>query len=117
MYEIRKFKVVNFALIWMFIAAVNYLVIGLLFVLLFTGIMSALEGALFGSGAFGGVSIFGFLGGFLFGLLIVAVVSFLIGLLSAATYNFISARMNKGLQLDIVQLVEKVEPQPRTKNK
>jgi len=104
MYEIRKFKLINFALVWMYVAVANYLIFGILY-----GVFFAVIGGLFSGGSildeFGSFGVIG--GGFLFGILVVALLGFLGGLLTAAIYNLISLKMNRGLQLDIAQIVEK----------
>jgi hypothetical protein len=110
MYEIRKVKIINFANLIMLLAVANYLIFGLIYFFIFTMFL----GIYTGDSIFENIG-YGFLFGYLIGLLAVALFSFLAGLLTGAVYNFISLKMNKGLQIDIAQLVEKEEPLPAKK--
>lgn len=110
MYEIRKVKIINFATLTMLLAVANYLIFGLFYFFIFTMAL----GIFTGESIFNNIG-FGFLYGYLFGLLAMALFGFLTGLLTGAVYNFISLKMNKGLQIDIVQLVEKESSPPAKK--
>ncbi|MFH1598367.1 MAG: hypothetical protein ABIB97_04870 [Patescibacteria group bacterium] len=110
MYEIRKLKVVNFALVWMFLAVANYLVFGVVYAF-FTYVLTRL----FDGGFDSLTGMYSFLAIYLFGLAAVVVLAFIAGLLTAAVYNLISAKMNKGLKIDIVHLVEKEAPPTKKK--
>ena len=110
MYEIKKLKVVNFATVWMLVVVANYLVFGVIYIFFFMGIVGILgDSSIFGNYGYN------FLIGYLIGLVTAAILSFLGGLLTAAIYNLISTKLGKGLQIDIVHLVEKKGPPPDKK--